>query len=217
MNLTINKGEKIGIIGETGSGKSTLLDLIMGLFKPTNGRILIDGVDINNKQNNNFLISWRNSIASVSQTIFLRDTTIGQNIAFGCNKYENININKLIKVAKAACIYDFVQDSVNSFRTFVGERGIKLSGGQLQRVGIARALYKDSEIIILDESTSSLDQKTEERVIKSIYEYNKNITLIMVAHRISTLRKCSKIIEINNGKIKKSAHPMIFLKKISYL
>ena len=186
----------------------------MGLFKPTNGRILIDGVDINNKQNNNFLISWRNSIASVSQTIFLRDTTIGQNIAFGCNKYENININKLIKVAKAACIYDFVKDSVDSFRTLVGERGIKLSGGQLQRIGIARALYKDSEIIILDESTSSLDQKTEERVIKSIYEYNKNITLIMVAHRISTLRKCSKIIEINNGKIKKSAHPMISLKRL---
>tara|TARA_B100000212_G_C27379481_1_gene536309 strand:- start:1686 stop:3434 length:1749 start_codon:yes stop_codon:yes gene_type:complete len=212
INLVIEKGDKIGIVGETGSGKSTLLDLLMGLIKPTSGQILIDGIDINKENNNDFIITWRNSISAVSQTIFLKNTTIGQNIAFVRNQYETISKNKLIKVTKAACIYDFIKNSVDGFRTLVGERGNKLSGGQLQRIGIARALYKDSEIILLDESTSALDYKTEDKVIKSIYDYKKDITLVIIAHRVSTLNKCSKIIQINNGEIKKVTSSKDFFK-----
>ena len=210
INLVIDKGEKIGIIGETGSGKSTLLDLLLGLIKPSSGKILVDGKDINDIENVDFLNSWRNALSAVSQNIFLRDTSIAENIAFTKNKNEELIIGKLVKIAKATYIYDFIKNSRDGFKTLVGERGIKLSGGQLQRIGIARALYKGSKIILLDEATSALDNMTEAKVIQSIYGFDKDITLIMIAHRVSTLEKCERIIELSKGKIKKVSNSKEF-------
>lgn len=199
-NLLIKKGETLGIKGKTGSGKSTLINLIMCLMKPTEGLISVNGININEDKNEEYLIKWRKSIAHVPQFIFLNDTTIIENIAFGI-KLENINFDRAILACKAAKIYDFIKNSEKGFFTKVGERGIKLSGGQIQRIGIARALYRKSEILILDEATSALDQKTESQVIDSIKNYNSNITLISISHRISTLVGYDRIINFTNKKV----------------
>ena len=192
FNLEIKKGEKIGIVGVTGSGKSTLIDIIMKLLVPTNGKIFVDGVEIN--ENNKK--SWQKKIAHVAQKIFLLDDTISVNIAFSESK-ENIDYERVKKVATIAQISTEIEKMEFGYETIIGENGIRLSGGQQQRIGIARALYKNSELLIFDEATSALDSNTELKVMEAINKLNENITIILIAHRLSTLEKCNKIIEIN--------------------
>ena len=198
INLKIEKGQIIGLIGETGSGKSTLIDLIMGLLDPTEGEILIDEKNIT--KDSYLRKKWFNSISHVPQDIYLCDGTFAENIALGVSK-ENIDNNKVIRASKVARIKDFIESSSMGFETFIGERGIKLSGGQRQRIAIARAIYKQSKLLIFDEATSALDNKTEDEIIKAINNLDSNITVIMIAHRLSSLSFCNKIIEINKGKI----------------
>lgn len=199
-NLTITKGETIGIKGKTGVGKSTLINLIMALIKPSSGTIEINNINIINPENEINLINWRRSIAHVPQFIYLTDTSIIENIAFG-EKINDIDFEKAIFCAKAAKIYEYIKNSDKGFYTKIGERGIKLSGGQLQRIGIARALYRESEILILDEATSALDQITEKEVIDSIRENKKQLTIISISHRLSTLVGYDKIIRFENKKV----------------
>jgi ABC-type multidrug transport system fused ATPase/permease subunit len=198
LNLKITKGSRVGIIGSTGCGKSTLLDVIMGLLEPTKGELQIDSHAVSSLNHR----AWQLQIAHVPQSIFLADSTIEENIAFGVPKSQ-INHSLVMQAAKQAQISEIIQSWPLQYRTIVGERGLRLSGGQRQRIGIARALYKDANVIILDEATSALDSKTEEAVMQSIEELNKDITLLIIAHRISTLKNCTKIVELNAGEIKR--------------
>lgn len=192
ISLVIDKGSRIGIIGETGSGKSTLLDILMGLLRPTSGYILIDGIALNEEN----LRSWQNRIAHVPQNIFLSDGTIEENIAFG-SAIEDIDHQLSQMAIEQAQLSDFIDSLPNGLSTLVGEGGLKLSGGQRQRIGIARAIYKKADVIIFDEATSALDAETENAVIKSINGLSKDLTIIMVAHRLSTLKDCSRIIKLD--------------------
>ena len=192
VDLTIRKGETIGIIGESGSGKSTLVDLILGLHTPNSGEIIVDGVS-----NIQFKQSWRNQIGYVSQSIYLMDDTIESNIAFGVSERE-INNNQMEKVLKQVQLFEFVKNLELGVKTKVGERGVQLSGGQRQRIGIARALYNDPHLLILDEATSALDSETEKEVMESINNLKSDKTIIMIAHRISTLAGCDFVIDLNN-------------------
>ena len=192
LNLTITKGDRVGFIGITGSGKSTILDIIMSLLKPTQGYLVIDGVKIDNTNYR----SWQKNIAHVPQSIYLTDSTIAENIAFGIPK-DKIDHDKLIKVCIQAKIFNTIESMSEKFNTYVGERGVRLSGGQRQRIGIARALYKNADVIIFDEATSALDNDTEQEVMEAIDNLGNDLTIIMVAHRLSTLRNCDKIFEIN--------------------
>ena len=194
FNLTISKGDRIGIVGQTGQGKSTLLDLIMGLLNPTDGKIFVDQkiVSLDNQD-------WRNRIAHVPQSIYLADSTIAENIAFGV-KLELIDYEKLALVSKQAKINDLIDSLPEGYNTRVGEVGIRLSGGQRQRIGIARALYRDATILIFDEGTSALDHLTGQLVMQSIYDLNSELTILIVSHRLSSLKQCSKIIDLSVGK-----------------
>lgn len=196
INLTINKGDRIGFIGSTGCGKSTLLDLVMGLLIPSKGKLLVDDVEIT-KNNIN---SWQSHIAHVPQSIFLADSTIIENIAFGIDK-DKINIDNVILASQKAEIADSIETWPLGYNSLIGERGVRLSGGQRQRIGIARALYKKADLIILDEATSALDNFTENEIIKSIDKLDKDLTIIMVAHRITTLKNCNRIFKLENGVI----------------
>ncbi|THB73278.1 MAG: ABC transporter ATP-binding protein [Gammaproteobacteria bacterium] len=198
INLKIPCGSKIGFIGTTGSGKSTLLDIIMGLLTPTSGSLCIDGIQIDEKNQR----AWQAHIAHVPQTIYLADATVAENIAFG-EKLENINQEKLANAANMAQVSDVIESWDDGYNTFVGERGIRLSGGQRQRIGIARAIYKQANVIVFDEATSALDNKTEKSVMESINSLGRDITIIMVAHRITTLQSCDTIVELNHGKIQR--------------
>jgi ABC-type multidrug transport system fused ATPase/permease subunit len=198
IDIKIKKGTKIGLIGKTGSGKSTLLDLIMGLLKPTSGYIYIDDIKLENKNYRN----WQKKISHVPQSIFLTDGSIMENIAFGVQK-DKINIDKVKYAAKKAQLSTTIENWKNKYDTLVGERGVNLSGGQRQRIGIARALYKESEVIIFDEATSALDNETEANVMDSLDNLEKGITIIIVAHRLTTLKKCDLIISISDGIIEK--------------
>lgn len=202
FSFKIKKGEKIGLIGSTGSGKSTLVDLLMGLLTPTKGKIIIDDVVINDKNNIKNLNYWHQSIAHVPQNFFFANSTIEENIAFGIPK-NDINHELVIEVAKQAKISKFIESKPHGYNSYVGERGISLSGGQLQRIGIARALYRNTKVLIFDEITSSLDSKTEAGIISSINSLRKDLTIIMIAHRKEILKDFDKVIEIDNGKIKK--------------
>ena len=206
ISFTITKGEKIGIIGTTGSGKSTLLDLFMGLSKPSRGFIYVDGIDINDDKNIINLKRWHKSISHVPQKLFFTNSSIAENIAFGEPK-GLINFKRVKKVSNLARISEFIESKKFGYKTLIGERGINLSGGQLQRVGIARALYRNPKVLILDEITSALDTKTEKEVLSSIRLLEKGITVLIIAHRKSTLKDCDKVIQLEDGKIKK-----IFLK-----
>ena len=195
INLIIKKNSKVGIIGETGSGKSTLLNIVMGLIKPTSGNIKVD-----EKILNDLLINWRKKISFVSQSTYLLDESILNNITFHHN-YESVNVSKLEKAINIACLKEYV-DSLNlKLDTIVGERGSKISGGELQRICIARAVYNDSEILILDEFTSALDKKTQSQIIENIFKLNK--TIIVASHRLSTLKYCDEVYEVSKNKLKK--------------
>jgi len=197
INLKIKKGQKIGIIGETGSGKSTLMDIMMGLLTPTSGNIIIDGIKIDSKS----LKKWQSKISHVSQAIFLVDATVNENIAFGALNSQ-INHPLIEQSAKISESSDFIKKLNKGLQSKVGERGAQLSGGQLQRIGIARALYKDKEVIFFDEATSALDLFTEEKIMNNIHESKNDITMIMIAHRLQTLKNCDFIVELKEGKIK---------------
>jgi ATP-binding cassette subfamily B protein len=196
FNLNINKGDKVGFIGTTGSGKSTLIDIIMSLLTPTNGNLKIDGVSITDK---NFR-SWQSHIAHVPQSIYLSDNSILENIAFGIPK-RKIDHTRVIDAAKKAQIFETIDNWEHKFETQIGERGMRLSGGQRQRIGIARALYKKADVIVLDEATSALDGETETDVMKSIDLLGSDLTILIIAHRITTLKNCNVIIELINGKL----------------
>ena len=198
LSLTIKKGSRIGFIGKTGCGKSTLLDIVMGLLQPNKGDMKIDGESITASNSR----SWQARIAHVPQTIFLADTTIEENIAFGV-PVEKIDYSRVRSAAQQASIADIVESWPDKYKTFVGERGVRLSGGQRQRIGIARALYKQADVIIFDEATSSLDSDTEKSVMNAIESLSKNLTLLIVAHRLTTLKKCTHIVELANGSIKR--------------
>jgi len=196
LDLKIAKGSRVGFIGITGSGKSTLLDVIMGLLSPSNGYLEVDGVRITIKNQR----TWHSHIAHVPQAIFLSDGTIEENIAFGVPKYL-IDHQRVMQSARQAQIAQSVESWSNGYQTLVGERGIRLSGGQRQRIGIARALYKQADVIILDEATSALDNETEESVMDAIDNLSADLTILIVAHRITTLRNCSQIVKLNHGRI----------------
>ena len=213
LNLKIKKGERIGIVGETGSGKSTLIDILMGLIKPSEGKLIVDNYDLTTLNNEKDLCLWRNTISYVPQNIFLLDASISENIAFGIQK-NKIDYKKVKLASDKAQLTNFVNELEDGFNTKVGEQGLKLSGGQRQRIAIARSLYKDSQIIILDEATSALDQKTEKLVMDSIKSLNEDLTIIVIAHRLTTLRFCNKLYEVKNKKIIEYENPSIYLKKM---
>ena len=198
LNFKIEKGSCIGIIGTTGCGKSTLLDILMSLLYPTKGSIIIDDTEITPLNHR----SWQMQIAHVPQSIFLSDSTIAENIAFGI-PLNLIEMDKVIDAAKRAKISNSIEDMPQSYNTIVGERGVRLSGGQRQRIGIARALYKSASVLVLDEATSALDSDTEIEIMNTLNELNNNLTIFIVAHRLTTLKSCNKIIELENGRIKK--------------
>ena len=198
LNLKIKKGSRVGFIGPTGCGKSTLLDIIMGLLSPSSGEILIDGVIINDLNKS----AWQSQIAHVPQDIFLADATISENIALGVPK-KDIVMEMIEECSKQAQLSEVITYLPQKYNTNIGERGIRLSGGQKQRIGIARALYREATIIIFDEATSALDSATETEVMSSIDSLSNNFTLLMIAHRISTLKNCDYIVELSEGRIKK--------------
>ena len=196
VNLQIKKGKCIGIIGASGSGKSTLLDLVTGLLTPSSGMIMIDGKQIN-KENYSL---WQKKIAYVPQFIYLSDGSFEENIAFGIN--ENMILSdRVYLVPEKVKLAELIENSKDKFKTKIGERGVRLSGGQRQRIGIARALYKNAELLILDEATSSLDNETESSIMDSIENLRGDITMIIVSHRETTLRFCDEVYKINNKKI----------------
>jgi ABC-type multidrug transport system fused ATPase/permease subunit len=199
LNLTIHKGARVGFIGSTGSGKSTTLDLLMGLLIPTEGELFVDAVPING----NSARAWRQTIAHVPQNIYLADATLAENIAFGVPR-SAIDLDRVRKAARQAQIADFIESSPQEYQAYVGERGIRLSGGQRQRIGIARALYKQAEVIVFDEATSALDTETERAVIEAIECLGEELTVLIVAHRLTTLKNCTQVIELADGKIKRS-------------
>ena len=196
LNLDIKKGNKIGIIGKTGSGKSTLIDIIMGLLEPTSGEIRIDNHIIDKDS----LDSWQKHVAHVPQNIFLNDDTITNNVAYGINP-KLINRELVKKSIKDADLFEYVSKLKRGLDTVIGERGIKLSGGQKQRLAIARALYKQASVIVFDEATSALDIETESNVMNVVKNFSKDITIIIVAHRLESLKFCDTLYEISNGEI----------------
>ena len=198
VNFNIPAYSKIGIVGTTGGGKTTLIDLILGLLNPTNGKIIVDKNIICNTN----IRSWQKSIGYVPQQIYLADNTVASNVAFGVDS-KNIDYQALEKASKIANLHNFVVNEMpNGYSTLIGERGIRLSGGQRQRIGLARALYHKPNVLILDEATSSLDNITEKMVIEEINNLKEKITIIIIAHRLSTVKNCDKIFLLEKGKIK---------------
>jgi len=195
VSLNLKRGESIAFVGPTGCGKSTLVNLILGLLEPGSGTIKVNGVDIFSN-----LKGWRRLLGYIPQTIFLLDDTICANIAFGVPK-DRVDKGLLQSVLQSACLDDFVETLPQGLDTVVGERGVLLSGGQRQRIGIARALYFQPEVLVMDEATSALDNKTEADVMTAIRNAKKDRTLIMVAHRLSTVEDCDRLYYFENGTI----------------
>ncbi len=196
FNLSIPKGSRVGFVGSTGSGKSTTLDLLMGLLRPTEGEFLVDGESIDEKSTR----AWQKTIAHVPQSIFLADSTIAENIAFGV-PLEAIDQERVKQAAQRAQIADFVETQAEGYNAFVGERGIRLSGGQRQRIGIARALYKQASVLVFDEATSALDNATEQSVMRSIEGLGHDLTILIIAHRLTTVQHCNVIVELEHGRV----------------
>jgi ATP-binding cassette subfamily B protein len=198
LTLRIPKGGRVGFIGTTGSGKSTLLDIVMGLLVPSEGSLQIDGLPVNSANAR----AWQVHIAHVPQSIYLADTTVAENIAFGVPATQ-IDHGRIRRAARCAQIANTIDAWEHGYETLVGERGVRLSGGQRQRIGIARALYKEADVIVFDEATSALDNETESAVIDSIIGLGGELTILMVAHRLSTLRDCTQVVELAEGAIKR--------------
>ena len=208
VNLTISKGSRIGFVGSTGSGKSTALDLLMSLLEPTQGKILVDGQPISGELRR----AWQHTIAHVPQSIFLADTSIAENIAFGVPP-EQIDLDRVRQAAKQAQIAEFIESRPEGYDALVGERGIRLSGGQRQRIGIARALYKRAKVLVFDEATSALDSATEKAVMNAIENLDRDLTILIIAHRLTTLRNCDTIVHLEHGKIAAQGSYEYFMNK----
>ena len=197
LSLTIPVNNMVGLVGLTGSGKTTLVDIILGLLEPQKGSLRVDGAEINSKN----IINWQRKLGYVPQQISLIDASLAENIAFGIKKDE-INMDTVQKVSRIANLHDFVNNNLkDGYNTAIGERGVKLSGGQRQRVGLARAIYHNPSVLVLDEATSALDNNTESAVIDSLNKLDENLTIIIVAHRLSTIEKCDRVIKIDKNKI----------------
>jgi ATP-binding cassette subfamily B protein len=195
LSIRFDIKKKIGIFGKSGSGKSTFLDLLTGLLTPSSGEILLGEKSLNNETD----FFWKKKISYISQDTYLFDTSILNNIALS-DQFLKVDLKHAEDCAKKAKIHDFIISN-GGYGNFVGERGVRLSGGQKQRIGIARALYKNSDVIIFDEATNALDAHTEEEVFKSIYELNENLTVIIVSHRILSLKNCDEIYEVKDNKL----------------
>ena len=188
----------MGIVGTTGCGKTTLVDILLGLLEFEEGSIQIDNLNVNQKN----LSNWQKNLAYVPQQIFLTDDTIMANIAFGVES-EEVDHERLKQVCEIAAIHDYISNELpHKYETQIGEQGVRLSGGQRQRIGLARALYKNPKILILDEATSALDNVTENSVIKNIDRIKEKITIIIIAHRLKTVKNCDKIIILEKGKLR---------------
>ncbi len=196
VTLDIPRGSRVGFVGKTGSGKSTLMDLTMGLLEPTSGEISVDGQVLDAETR----LTWRQQIAHVPQTIFLSDASLAENIAFGVEADE-VDLERVKRAARQAQLASFAESLPQGYRTQIGERGVRLSGGQRQRIGIARALYKNSTLLVFDEATSALDGETEDSVMQAIAGLDRNLTLIIVAHRLSTVAFCDQIVRLEGGRI----------------
>ena len=194
--MTIKKNSAVAFVGETGAGKSTLIDIILGLHYPSKGEIILDGINLKNGK----YVDWRSVIGYVPQDIYLSDDSIKNNIAF-MSLDDDISENDVIEAAKVASIHDFIMSLPDKYNTKVGERGVRLSGGQKQRIGIARALYHKPEVLVLDEATSAMDSITEKNVMEAIGSLKNKKTIIMIAHRITTIQNCDLIYMLENGNI----------------
>lgn len=196
INLTIPKGARVGFVGSTGSGKSTTIDLLMGLLMPDHGEVSVDGQPIIGS----LVRPWQKNIAHVPQNIYLADATLAENIAFGI-PFTSIDMDRVQMAARQAQIADYIESRPEGYSALIGERGIRLSGGQRQRIGIARALYKQASVLVFDEATSALDNATEQSVMDAIDRLNNNLTILLIAHRLTTVRACDIIIEMERGNV----------------
>jgi len=196
LSFAIRKGARVGIVGGTGSGKTTTLDLLMGLLLPTAGTVEVDGVPLGGETTR----GWQRVIAHVPQTIYLADASMAENIALGTPP-EAIDMDRVRRAARRAQIADFIESGADGYAAKVGERGIRLSGGQRQRIGIARALYKEAGVVVFDEATSALDTTTEQSVMQAIEDLDRDLTILMIAHRLSTVRHCDVIMELGRGRV----------------
>ena len=197
IDLTIKPNTTIGLVGSTGSGKTTTIDIILGLLHPTSGQLLVDGIEINSSN----LSRWQRNLGYVPQSIYLSDDTFTRNIAFGVPDRE-IDKNAVIQAARIANLHDFIEkDLPDGYETRIGEHGIRLSGGQRQRIGIARALYSDPAVLIMDEATSALDGVTEEAVMEALNTLSGKKTVILIAHRLTTVKNCDTIYILEKGRI----------------
>ena len=194
LSFTIKRGERLGIRGASGVGKTTLFNLILGLYRPTSGVIIVDGLELTQER----MAKWHNSIGYVSQSVFISDGTLAENIAFGVDE-QNIDYRRVNEAIAQANLMEFVESLSKGINTPIGEQGSRISGGQRQRIGIARALYKGCDIMLFDEATSSLDEVCEESINESITrlkEQNPNLTIVVIAHRESTLEYCDRVITL---------------------
>lgn len=196
-NFEILKGQSIGLVGTSGAGKTTAVDIILGLLKPTSGQVLVDNVNIEEN-----LPGWLFSLAYIPQSIFLMDDTIGANVAFGTESNERTE-EQIWKALREAQMEDFVRSLPEGIDTIVGEQGIRLSGGQRQRIGIARALYNEPDILFFDEATSALDNETEAAIMESINYLKGKRTLVIIAHRLTTIENCDVVFRVADGKVMK--------------
>jgi ATP-binding cassette subfamily B protein len=198
LELAIRPGERLAFVGSTGSGKSTTSDLILGLLAPSQGNVFVHGADLHGTPR--LVAAWQRRMAHVPQQIYLSDASFTANIAFAVPETQ-IDFQRVRQAAEQARIATLIEGSPEGYATMVGERGVRLSGGQRQRIGIARALYRQAELLVLDEATSALDNRTEAEVIEAIEALDRQLTVILIAHRLSTVRNCDRIVVLENGRI----------------